>query len=172
VNRCSRRPARSAQSSRHALEPSRYACATNRGFPLTTHQSFMLGVLSGRRKLISIQEKSEIRFLPLGARRLCPARAHDPTTLAEGGVPRLAAAHANLQKRVPVTAVADACAVFSVRKPHLRSAPVAAHPLHRRVIGSQHIQQSAQRQRSDRRTGGQRSSLSFQVRQQVTYMAG
>src|SRR6185312_8308065 len=63
-NRCSRRPARSAQSSRHALEPSRYACATNRGFPLTTHQSFMLGVLSGRRKLISIQEKSEIRFLP------------------------------------------------------------------------------------------------------------
>lgn len=39
MNRCSRRPARSAQSSRHALERSRYACATNRGFPLTTHQS-------------------------------------------------------------------------------------------------------------------------------------
>ena len=58
---------------------------------------FMLGVLSGRRKLISMQEKSEIRFLPVGARRLCAARAHDPTTLAEGGVPRLAAAHANFR---------------------------------------------------------------------------
>jgi hypothetical protein len=109
---------------------------------------FMLGVLSGRHKLISMQEKSGIRFLPLGARRLCAARAHDPTTLAEGGVPRLAAAHANLQMRVPVTAVADACAVFSVRKPRLRSAPVAAHPLHRRVISGQHIQQSAQRRPS------------------------
>jgi hypothetical protein len=103
---------------------------------------FMLGVL------ISMQEKSEIRFLALGARRLSAARAHDPTTLAEGGVPRLAAAHANPQMRVPVTAVADACAVLSVRKPRLRSAPVAAHPLHRRVISGQYIQQSAQRRPS------------------------
>ena len=79
MNRCSRRPARSAQSSRHALERSRYACATNRGFPLTTHQSFMLGVLSGRRKLIRFRRCPRSGSSPLGARRLCPARAHDPT---------------------------------------------------------------------------------------------
>jgi hypothetical protein len=79
VNRCSRRPARSAQSSRHALERSRYACATNRGFPLTTHQSSCWACSAAVVSSFRFRRSPRSGSSPLGARRLCPARAHDPT---------------------------------------------------------------------------------------------
>jgi hypothetical protein len=97
-----------------------------------------------------------------GVATLAPG-AHNAAAFPEGRLTHLPATHADLEMRLRITAATNTRAIPAVRQRSLRSAPVAAHPLHARMFDGKDIEKGTQRRRPGGLTGCQCIRMGLEV---------